>query len=233
MFIGGSLLSSPTSLEKWDRQICLTGKQPCQSRTGALGHLAVLLCRPAVCTTELATAHVARELACEHEPLVSRELTRDLTDAPQVVAQQRESLDVGAGVGDIDSATIASREWEGGRDCRLDRATPAQRAATIMDTREEPLLESIGDVGVAGERFPAPSPCQQLQRRLAVAVFEILAPEAVAVGGEQQLAARAGDERNRFEGIEHAEPSELADSCGARRDSLAALLSDGHASMSV
>jgi hypothetical protein len=172
-------------------------------------------------------------LACEHHPLVTRELARDLTDAPQVLAQQREPLHVGAGIGDLHSAAFASGERERGGDRSLDRAAPAQRATAVVDARQQSLLESVGDVGVTGEHPSTPDAGQQLQRRLAVAVFEILARETVTVGCEQQIAARACYEPDRFDGIERTEPRGLADSRGVRRDSLSALLSGGHASMSV
>ncbi len=66
-----------------------------------LGHLAVLLGRPAVRAAELVAAHVTRELARQHQPLIGESSTRDLPMSSQLVAQQRESLDVGASVGDL------------------------------------------------------------------------------------------------------------------------------------
>jgi hypothetical protein len=71
------------------------------------------------------------------------------------------------------------------------------------------LLESICDVGTARECASAPCTGQQLERGLAVAVFEILTREAMAVGCQQQLASRTGDERDRLGGIESSETAPL------------------------
>jgi membrane protein len=148
------------------------------------------------------------------------------------MAQQHEPFDVGARIGDLDSATLTSGEWERRRDRGLDRAAPAQRAAAVVNPRQQPLLESVGDMSVTGEHPRAPCAGQQLQRGLAVAVFEILAREAVTMRGEQRFAARTRDGRDRFEGIEPAQSAGLA-LRGARRGSFSALLSGEHESMSV
>ncbi len=71
-----------------------------------------------------------------------------------------------------------------------------------MDAREEFLLERIGYVGCVGKPISAPGSSQQLERRLAVAVLEVLAPQPPAVAGKQKLATRAGHERDRFAWIE-------------------------------
>jgi membrane protein len=73
---------------------------------------------------------------------------------------------------------------------------------------------------------------QQLERRLAVAVLEILTQEAVAVGAEQGLAPRAGDKRNRLGKIKAAK-SPRPSLAEIRNKSLRALLSGRHGSMSV
>ena len=145
---------------------------------------------------------LARELACQHQPLIARELARESHDAAQIVAQQARLLDVGACVGHFDPTARASRQGKrAGQRC-LDRAAPAQRTAAIMDAREEFLLERIGDVGGVGEPLSAPGSSQQLERRLAVAVLEVLTPQPPAVAGKQELATRAGHERDRLAWIE-------------------------------
>jgi membrane protein len=203
-----------------------TGKQLSQPAAGALGHLAVLLPRPTVPATELAALHVARELTRKHEPLVVGELRRELADATQVVAQHRKPLDVGPSVGDLNAAAFAIDEWKRVRERRLDRATPAERAAPVVHAREQALLERIGNVGVARERYATLGARQQLERRLAVAVLEILVRETPAMRRQQQLAARASDERDRFDARERAEPPAPQKPCSA-------LLSGRHVSMSV
>ncbi len=73
-----------------------------------------------------------------------------------------------------------------------------------MDAREEFLLKCVGDVGGVGESFSTSGTSQQLKRRLAIAVLEVLAPQPPAVAGKQELATRAGHERDRFACIEQA-----------------------------
>lgn len=100
-----SLLTNPASARKRDtyvsldlnRILCDPPQQPC---TSPLGHLAVLLLAPLVLATELG-AGLAHELACQHEPLIVRELVRETNDAAQVVAQEDQMLDVSACVGHI------------------------------------------------------------------------------------------------------------------------------------
>ncbi len=102
-----------------------------------------------------------------------------------------------------------------------------------MNPREKFLLEGIGGVSWT-EKSPTTSGAgQQLEGRLAVTVFEILAPEPVTVGREQQLTARKGHERDHIGGIEWTEPSRLANSSCASHWSFTALLSGRHVSMSV
>jgi hypothetical protein len=75
MFIGVSLLTSPTRARKRDTPIRgdrgrLAIEQPHQARTGALSHLAVLLVAPSVHATELHAIHLTRELTREHQFLI-------------------------------------------------------------------------------------------------------------------------------------------------------------------
>jgi YihY family inner membrane protein len=182
---------------------------------------------------ELATAHIARELAREHEPLIRRELARELGYATQLVARQCEPLDVGTRVGNLNFAAFAAGKRERGGDRRLDWAASAERAATIVNPREKPLLERVGDVGATGELTCSRCAGQQLKCGLAIAVFQVLPHEAVTVRREQQPTSRARDERDHFTGIEPTEPGGPTDARRARDKSLGALLSGGHESMSV
>jgi membrane protein len=101
-----------------------------------------------------------------------------------------------------------------------------------MDAREEFLLERVGDMSSVGECFSASGSDQQLERRLAVAVLQVLAPQTPAMGSEQQLATRASHERDRLAGIEQTKRASTERS-RARNRSFPALLSGRHASMSV
>ena len=121
--------------------------------------------------TELG-ATFARELVCQHEPLIARELVRESSDVAQIVAQEGKTLDVGTHVGHVDlTARRATGKRKRAGQRSLDWAAPVQRTATIVNTREEFLLERIGDVGNVGEPFSASGSGQQLERRLAVAIL--------------------------------------------------------------
>jgi membrane protein len=164
--------------------------------------------------------------------LIQRQPTHNLADESQVVAQHRESLYVGAHIGDLDTTVLARGERERTCDCRLHRAASAECAATVVNPRQESLLERVGDVIEVGKRTGAPCADQQLEGCLAVAVFEIRSRESVTMCREQQLAPSARDVRDRFARIEGGptRPPNLSEmherSCGA-------LLSGRHGSMSV
>lgn len=125
----------------------MIGEQYRQPGAGALCDLAVLLCRPPMCTTELAALRVTGELTREHQSLIGRESTRKATDQPQVVTKQDEPLDVEASIGHLHSAALPSGERQSGCHRGLHRAAAAQGATAIVDTREKALLEGVGDVG--------------------------------------------------------------------------------------
>jgi hypothetical protein len=104
-----SLLTDPTATRKRDTCVSLgpihvQRQQPCAR---SLGDLAVLLPAPTVLTTELG-ATLALQLACQHEPLIARELVRETNDAAQVVAQEGQMLYVGACIGHIDPTARAA-----------------------------------------------------------------------------------------------------------------------------
>ncbi len=182
---------------------------------------------------KLLALHVTRQLACEYESLVMRELCRDIADAPQVMAQDRKPLYVGARVGDLDSPTFAIDDRKRIRERSFDRAASAERTATIVHTREQALLERIGDVGMARERLSALGACQQLERGLAIAILQILARKATTVYSQQHLPARASDQCDRLRSVERATMSSAAACPEAPDRSLEPLLSGRHVSMSV
>ena len=65
-----------------------------------------------------------------------------------------------------------------------------------MDPREEALLEGVRDVRSAGEGPASTGVCDQLERRLAVAVLEVLRPQSIAMDPQQDLALGARDLRD-------------------------------------
>jgi hypothetical protein len=71
----------------------------------------------------------------------------------------------------------------------LDRTASAHRAPSVTDTRQEALLQRVGDVIVAHERScTRPRAGDKLQRGLAEAVLEVLEAEAVTVHPQEDLA---------------------------------------------
>lgn len=133
--------------------------------------------------TELLATGIASELTFEHQSLVGRELTREAADQPEVVAQQGQALDVEPNVWHVHPALPRPERQRGGHR-GLDRTTSTEGTTTILDAREEALLERIGDVGAARERRVAPGSLEQLDRGLAVAVLQVLPGEPVSMGRE-------------------------------------------------
>ena len=111
----------------------------------------------------------------EHKPLIWGELARELRDTPQLVAQQDGPLDIRAQVGWVYIGSLARGEGERAGERRFHRAAPAQRATAIVDSRQKPLIERVGDVHGPLEGASSPGSGEQLERGLAVAVFEVLA----------------------------------------------------------
>ncbi len=85
----------------------LVREPPLQPRAGPLSHLAVLVLAPAVLVTEL-RATLAHELACQHKPLITRELVRESSDAAQIVAQEGQMLDISERIGHVHPTVRAS-----------------------------------------------------------------------------------------------------------------------------
>jgi hypothetical protein len=133
----------------------VVGDQDTQARAGALGDLAELLRRPPEARTELLAVHVERHLAGEYESLVGGQLVGELAQAAHVLTTGQSPGHVG---GRIDkgsdwrlllSSVLVGGLAQGfvGRD--LDRTASAQGALAITDTREEALLQGVGDVRLA------------------------------------------------------------------------------------
>ena len=111
----------------------------------------------------------------------------NLTDEPQILSQQHEPLDVRAYICDLESCAVGGEEWESARQRCLFGAASAQSTATIVHSREQSLLQGVGDMSTTREPPSAPCAGEQLERCLAVAVFEVLTWKAMAVDCEQQL----------------------------------------------
>jgi hypothetical protein len=211
----------------------LLREQAQQPLTSPLGDLAVLLGRPAVRAAELTTVQPLRELIGQKKSLILGELGRDSGEASQVFALADKHLDVGASVADLYPVGLAAEQRDRSGDSCLDRAAAAQSSTAVVNSRYEPLLERVLDVDARGEGLAVTCAGEHLKRSLAVAIFEVLAYQAMTVDPQQALAIGTGDQRDLIERIEQTAPTARR---GARRAGrmLGFVLPSGrHASMSV
>jgi inner membrane protein YhjD len=149
------------------------------------------------------------------------------------VARQDLPLNIRARVAEIYLRRHGAGKRNGTDERCLDRAAPAQGAATIANPRYESQLERIGDVKPTREPSPASRASEHLEGCLAVAVFEILAPEPVTMEAEQRATARAGDQRDSLLHVQRAQATYLAQARGGGHSGFSALLSGRHGSMSA
>ncbi len=180
------------------------GEQRPQPSTRSLGNLAVLLERPPIESAEVGSRHLQCNLCRQHEALIGGQRAARSADRPQFLSQQHELLELGPGVGDIDVADPLP-ERMGPLERRLDRAATRQRPAAVGYPRQESLLERVREVAPA-RIGAAPAGAQhQLQRRLAVAVLEILAAQPEGVYAQERLAPRICHEANLLDGLRFGE----------------------------
>ena len=123
------------------------------------------------------------ELAGKHEPLIGTQLARRLLYPSQLVAHQHELLDVGAAIRNRHLRMLMSVDGQGRQQRSLNRAATAKCPTDVANSREVTKLKRVRYVLGAGERPTATDAREQLEGRLAVAVFEI--------GGAQQMPIRA------------------------------------------
>jgi membrane protein len=176
-------------------------------------------------TTKLLATGLTDELTLEHQSLVGGEPAHQAANQDEIVSQQGQALYVSASIRHFDAAVPPPQRQRRG-DSSLDRAASTQGTATVLDTRDETLLERVGDVRPTGKRAVASGALEQLERRLAVAILQILPGEPVSMGRQQQLAARTNDERDRLARVRGRQAAIAA-------DSFERLLSGRHVSMSV
>lgn len=170
--------------------------QLAQASTAPLRDLAVLLGRPVVQTTELGALHLQGDLTCQHQALVRGERARVPAQPFEIVTDERHSLGLRARVHHIDRALLA-----GERDCALERglhrAASSQGPPSVVNSRQEALLDHVGDVRAAGKAPSATSLDDELERGLAEAVLQVLASQPVSMNPQQQIATGAGHQRHR------------------------------------
>lgn len=189
-----SLFSLPTNWQLVGHR--LVSHQLPQAVACALGHLAVLLLRPAEVPTELGALHLQANLTGESQLLIGRQLASLCLHRAQLLAQNRQMLGISSHVGNLDLRILKAAKRHGCLERRLHRATPGQRAAAVVNPRQEALLDYIRQMLPAGEPSPLASVCDQLNGCLAIAVFEVLPTQPMTVHPQQQLSLCARDQRH-------------------------------------
>src|SRR5436190_15176384 len=129
---------------------------------------------------ELAAGNL-RQLRGQHESLVGGQISRQSAEAPQLLAQDHELLELSPQIDDVDLPLADRVDGERRLERGLHGAAAGERSAAIVDAGEKPLLERVLDVRPAGEPRPLQRPRDELERGLAVTVLEVLGPQAVAV----------------------------------------------------
>src|SRR6516225_6476383 len=109
-------------------------------------------------------------------------------EASQLVAQDHQRLKLSSDVCNLDLALAACTDGNGTRQRRLHRASPCKCAPPVVDPGKKSLLENVPDVYSAPKDPPFACMRDQLQPCLAVAILQVLSPEAVAMRSQQQLA---------------------------------------------
>lgn len=163
-----------------------------QSQPSALADLAVLLVGPSGRAAELATAD-AGDLSCERKALIGGQLAREALQLAQLLAHEHDMFDGRALVDDVDAAREPRSERRRLLERGVDRASSAERSPAVAHARQKTQLDRVGDVGAARELPSALCVRDELERRLAEAVLEILVAKSKPMRAQEQLATCARD----------------------------------------
>src|SRR6202035_2392986 len=161
----------------------------------ALRDLAVLLRRPAELAAEV-TPRLRAQLGGQDESLVRRELSRERLDTSQVLAENDQPLKLGAAIYDRYLVGAGASKRHGSLESRLRRATAAQRTPPITHAGHEAQLEHVAEVRAVRKHASSPRVRNQLERRLAEAVLEVIATQPVAIRLKQKLTLCSGHQRD-------------------------------------
>jgi len=163
----------------------------------------------------------------QHQTLIGTQLARQQTHALQLVPQHHLSLHLRAGIDDRRLLAVPQRDC--GLERRLHGAAAREGAPAVVHAGDETKLERVRCVGPVRKPASLAGVSHELERGLAEAIFEVLPPQAVAVGAQQHLALGARHDRQLFDRVACA-PSyrQLA----ADRERRLALVSGTHMGMS-
>jgi membrane protein len=133
--------------------------------------------------------------------LIWAERQQKATDPPQFQTQLDELIDFDAPVEHLllsaAEQTVSERMLEGG----LGGASALERPPSVLDARDEALLQHARDVQCAQQRSTLAGAHDQLERRLAEAVLEVLTAQTAPVHRKQPLSLRAHDKRHALSGV--------------------------------
>jgi hypothetical protein len=163
-----------------------------QPQPSALADLAVLLVGPSGRAAELAAAD-AGDLSCEREALIGGQLARDALELAQLLADEHDVFHGGALVDDVDAARDGRIERRRSLERGVDWASSADRAPVIAHARQEAQLKRVGDMGAAGKLPATMCVRDELERRLAEAVLEILVAKSKPMRAQEQITPSARD----------------------------------------
>jgi len=172
--------------------------QRSQPGTRALGHLAVLLARPAEAPAKIGATAI-QQLMGQDQPLVGAQRSDVQLYTTQIVAQHDLALDLRAAVDDRYLILIAERDRSLQR--RLHGTASCDRTPAVMYARFETKLERVCDVQSARICASLLRVREQLERRHAVAILQVLAAQPVAMGPQQHLALGARHDRDFLDQI--------------------------------
>jgi hypothetical protein len=175
-----------------------------QPRPAPLRHLPILLGRPAEVPAELAAVPGERNLAGDHETLVGAELPREYRQQRELHARECDALHVGTRVSDLVVGVVLVR-LTGKRERLLEPGlldgAPSESAASVVDTREEALLERSLGVGAVREAAASPDIRDELERSLGEAFLQVVGAQPVTVHAQQDRSLRRDYERDELGGV--------------------------------
>ena len=198
-FIGGFLATHPTGRGEagHPRSDSTSRRSRDRARCATLRYFSR---RPAEGRAELGALDPI-ELGAEHEPLVAAQLSGEIADAEQLESEQHERLHLRPWVGDLILHCLEQAAADRMLELRVSDAATLDRPPSVIDPRDESLLEHACEMRLARKGETLPCSYDELKRRLTEAVLEILRAQAVTMHVEQQLPSRGENERDALGGV--------------------------------
>lgn len=199
MVIGGSLFfrsdDAPVNGTEIEA-LFVSAHELAQPPSRSLGDLAVLLTSPAAARTELGTVDLLIDLGGDHFTLIRRKPVQQTRDPLKFHPHLHLAVQIGLPVDHLLLRPAEEIAGERVLEPSLSGAATLERATTVVDPRDEALLENSRDVRHAHIRGALASAGYQLQRRLAIAIFEVLPAQPVGVHAQQPPPVSLDHERD-------------------------------------